>query len=125
MGNEKVILIDAMGLLRTCYQLADVAIVGGSFVQHIGGHNIMEPSAFAKPVIFGPYMHSQLELAALMLQGRAGAQVEHDHLEGILKEWFNNESLRKEVGERGLELVNRLKGSINRAFDGVKSLFSE
>ncbi|HEY5259033.1 MAG TPA: glycosyltransferase N-terminal domain-containing protein, partial [Rhabdochlamydiaceae bacterium] len=40
-GEERIILIDAMGVLPTCYQLSELAIVGGSFVDHIGGHNIL------------------------------------------------------------------------------------
>jgi len=31
-GGEKVVLVDAMGVLRKCYQLATLAIVGGSYI---------------------------------------------------------------------------------------------
>ncbi|MFI5334976.1 MAG: 3-deoxy-D-manno-octulosonic acid transferase, partial [Chlamydiales bacterium] len=42
-GGERVVLIDAMGLLNSCYQIAEVAIVAGSFLPSVGGHNIFEP----------------------------------------------------------------------------------
>ncbi len=48
-GNEPLILIDAMGKLNQCYQIADVAIVAGSYVPHVGGHNIFEPIALRCP----------------------------------------------------------------------------
>ncbi|MBA2728245.1 MAG: 3-deoxy-D-manno-octulosonic acid transferase, partial [Parachlamydiaceae bacterium] len=56
--NSKVILIDAMGQLRNSYQIADLAIVAGSYTEKVGGHNILEPLWFGVPTIFGPHMHS-------------------------------------------------------------------
>jgi len=47
-------LIDAMGLVLSCLQCAEIAIVGGSFVSHVGGHNIFEPVLYNVPVLFGP-----------------------------------------------------------------------
>lgn len=74
-GEERIILIDAMGVLPTCYQLSELAIVGGSFVDHIGGHNILEPIQCGIPVLFGPYMAAQKEMVNLVRSGKAGAQV--------------------------------------------------
>jgi len=74
-GNEKVILIDTMGQLTHCYDLSSLALVGGSFVEGIGGHNIFEPCLCQIPVIFGPYMHHQQELVKMILGSGAGLQV--------------------------------------------------
>src|SRR5262245_52257526 len=51
-----VIVLDTMGELATLYSLCTVAFIGGSLVP-IGGHNALEPAVFAKPLLFGPYMH--------------------------------------------------------------------
>ncbi len=74
-GNKQIILIDTMGQLMTCYQLSTLAIVGGSFVKGIGGHNILEPIQGHIPVLFGPYMDTQPELVDLVLEAKAGKQI--------------------------------------------------
>jgi len=121
-GNHRVILIDVMGMLRLCYQLADIAIVGGSFTNKVGGHNILEPCWYGKPVLFGPYMHSQLELVELMKRYHAGQQTSLDQLQEILMQWLLDEKQRHLMGERGMELVHDLKGSTQRTLNRLNPL---
>ncbi len=86
IGNPNFILVDQMGILSICYQLSDLAIVGGSFIPGIGGHNIFEPIQANIPVIFGPYMDTQKELVEIILKGRSGIQTPVDSIEKALKE---------------------------------------
>ncbi len=51
--NIRVIIIDNIGMLAGLYALADIAYVGGAFGS--GLHNILEPAAHGKPVVFGPH----------------------------------------------------------------------
>ena len=65
-----------IGELATIYQLATVAFVGGSLVA-TGGHNILEPAVFGKPIVFGPHMSNFAEIAAAFVanvRGGAGAR---------------------------------------------------
>ena len=39
-----------------------VVFVGGSLVD-AGGHNILEPAMFGKPIVFGPHMQNFAEIA--------------------------------------------------------------
>lgn len=83
--REKIILIDAMGMLRQCYQISHVAIIGGSFVD-IGGHNLLEPLEYGVPVVFGPYIYKQKELSDLMQAAKIGFEIEIEKLaETVLK----------------------------------------
>lgn len=52
--DADVLLVDAMGILSGCYQVADVAFVGGSLVDK-GGHNPIESAKAGVPVLMGPY----------------------------------------------------------------------
>lgn len=124
-GKEQVILMDAMGLLRMCYQLSDIAIVAGSFTDRVGGHNILEPCWYGKPVLFGPHMHTQLELVDLMAQYEAGKQVNHDQLQAALQGWVNNPDEAKEIGSNGLRLVKDLKGSTKKTMRALEPLLSK
>jgi 3-deoxy-D-manno-octulosonic-acid transferase len=47
-----VLIVDCIGLLRTLYQYSFVSYVGGGFGSD-GVHNVLEPAAFGKPVIWG------------------------------------------------------------------------
>ncbi len=91
-GEERIILIDAMGVLPTCYQLSELAIVGGSFVDHIGGHNILEPIQCGIPVLFGPYMAAQKEMVDLVRSGKAGAQVSLSDVPSAVQKILENPS---------------------------------
>lgn len=54
-NNERIILVDCIGLLQQLYRLGDVAIIGGGFTGKL--HNILEPAIYGLPVIFGPKYH--------------------------------------------------------------------
>jgi len=124
-GKEQVILMDAMGLLRMCYQLSDLAIVGGSFTDRVGGHNILEPCWYGKPVIFGPHMHTQLELVDLVTQYEAGVQVNKDQLRLILDGWIKHPEEREKIGSNGLRLVRALNGSTKDSIHALEPLLSK
>ena len=63
LSETDVIVIDTIGLLAQLYRLGDVAFVGGSF--HGSVHNVMEPAAMAKPILFGPTIHNAYEAGIL------------------------------------------------------------
>ena len=50
--SPTIIIIDQIGLLRNLYQYAFISYVGGAFGKE-GVHNVLEPAAFGKPVIWG------------------------------------------------------------------------
>lgn len=118
----KVLLMDTMGLLRKCYQLADVAMVGGSFTERVGGHNIIEPAWYGVPVLFGPHMHSQPELLELVNDYRSGQQVPAEALESALNQLLENEAQRKNLGQAGLKLVGDMQGATRRTWQFIKNL---
>lgn len=63
----QILLVDQMGVLSKFYEIADLAIVGGSF-EKIGGHNILEPLFYGVPTFFGPHMHKQQHLRRICLE---------------------------------------------------------
>lgn len=80
VATEQVILVDAMGVLRKCYSAGSIALVGGSFVPGIGGHNILEPAFSEIPVLFGPFMEGQAEMCEIVLKYGIGKQVAGDKI---------------------------------------------
>ncbi len=60
--KSDIILVDRMGELINIYSVADIVILGGSFVDNVGGHNPLEVAYFNKPLISGKYIFNQKAL---------------------------------------------------------------
>jgi 3-deoxy-D-manno-octulosonic-acid transferase len=74
-GETAAILVDTMGELARLYAAGTVVYIGGSLVP-VGGHNVLEPAAHGRPVLFGPHMGNFAEMARLFLEQGAGLQVQ-------------------------------------------------
>src|SRR4029079_3203495 len=72
-GADAVVL-DTIGELAQLYQIATVVFVGGSLVP-AGGHNILEPALYGKPVVFGPHMENFAEIADAFVTNGAAVQL--------------------------------------------------
>ncbi len=109
--QEPGVLVDAMGQLPSCYCISRAAIVAGSFSSRKGGHNILEPCLYGCPVLFGPHMQAQKELARLALQAGVGQQVLEDFLIETLLKWFDSSAL---LHANILRLIEKNRGSARR-----------
>lgn len=117
---SKAILMDTMGLLRKCYQIASLALVAGSYTAKVGGHNIMEPSWYGVPVLFGPEMHSQPELVELVKEYHSGLQVSPEDLQPTLEDLFSHPEKRQKLGQEGLTLVGDMQGATERTWTEIQ-----
>jgi 3-deoxy-D-manno-octulosonic-acid transferase len=72
--RAEVVVLDTIGELAAVYQVGTIVFVGGSLVP-TGGHNILEPAVYGRPVVFGPHMHNFAEIAAAFVANDAGVQV--------------------------------------------------
>jgi 3-deoxy-D-manno-octulosonic-acid transferase len=70
--DAQVLILDCVGVLKHLYQYSTVNYIGGGF--GVGIHNLLEPTSFGKPVVFGPNNHKFLEAEELQKIG-AGHQV--------------------------------------------------
>lgn len=116
-GGERagVLLLDSMGELSGLFAIADVVFMGGTF-PHRGGHNILEPAFFAKPVLCGPHMENFPEIAASFLAGAAMVEVgKPDELAGAVADLLENPATRQAIGARARELAEASRGAAERA----------
>ncbi|MCX7990967.1 MAG: 3-deoxy-D-manno-octulosonic acid transferase [Proteobacteria bacterium] len=116
-----VFLLDTIGELFSFYSLCDIAFVGGSLT-NIGGHNILEPAYFSKPVIFGRYMNNFSEIRDEFLKKNAGYEVTEENIFDTLFKLINDRSLRTEMGLRAKEIVNENSGSLQKTLDLIKGI---
>ncbi len=80
----EVMVVDTLGELRALYALADLAFVGGTLVP-VGGHNLLEPLAWGRPILVGPYLESVADVARLLKQ--EGVLFEVASREELVRSW--------------------------------------
>jgi 3-deoxy-D-manno-octulosonic-acid transferase len=115
------LLLDAMGELAAAYSLATVVFVGGSLAP-IGGHNVLEPALFAKPIIVGPHMHNFREITQEFLKREAMIQVNQSELPGALREILADPSKAQTLGENARRAVEENRGATRRTVDVAAEL---
>lgn len=120
--TQPITLINAMGILSICYQLSEIAIVGGSFISHVGGHNVFEPAALGIPTLFGPHMFGQKDLVDLVLQAGAGKQVTLDQLAEEVDALLSHP--QPAMREAGLHLAEEMHGATGRTWEAVEKLLN-
>jgi 3-deoxy-D-manno-octulosonic-acid transferase len=121
---EEVMLLDTLGELSALYGLGTVIFVGGSFGR-VGGHNILEVLDLGKGVIFGPHMENVSDIAQLVVERGAGVQVSTpDELREVLGRLIADPSLRKEMGLKGLALLQEHQGALERTMKIVREFFT-
>ncbi len=122
LDPHSVIIIDTVGELSTLYGLSTLSFVGGSLVP-IGGHNILEPLAWGKPVLFGPFMNNFRDIAELAKREGIGIEVKGEReLAEKIKLLLSLPSWRKEIGEKAEALIERMKGAGERYSDYILQL---
>ena len=57
--SKKILLLDALGELVNFYAISDLVVLGGSFIEGIGGHNPIEVEHFDNALISGKFIHNQ------------------------------------------------------------------
>src|SRR6266852_1787581 len=124
LAGATVIVLDTMGELATLYSLCTVAFIGGSLVP-IGGHNALEPAVFAKPLLFGPYMHHFPELATLLQQAGGAVQVQgEEELYERLVYLLTHPEAGNTMGQCALEALAANRGALKRTSTAIKTLLS-
>jgi 3-deoxy-D-manno-octulosonic-acid transferase len=112
--GRRVILLDTLGELSRLYGRGRVIFVGGSLVDR-GGHNILEPAVYGRPVVFGPHMENFQEIAERMISGGGGFRVEGvEELSDVMKRLVVDETFFRRAGAAAREVVDANRGALQR-----------
>lgn len=110
----RVWLGDSLGEMYAYYAACDVTFVGGSLVP-LGGQNLLEACALAKPVLVGPHTYNFEEATRLALQAGAALRVQDpEDLGHTLAELIGDPGRRERMGQAGLELMHQHQGAARR-----------
>ncbi len=114
-----LLLLDTMGELSRVYRYASVVFMGGSLAP-IGGHNMLEPAVYGKPVLFGPYVDTFREASKIVLDGGGGIMVESwNDLFKNLDRLFTDDAERNKMGENARTAVLQNRGATDKTVEAI------
>ena len=118
-NDERIIIVDSIGILLTLYHYSNAAYVGGSFKQI---HNVLEPAVYGVPVLFGPKIENSQE--ALELVHRGGGLIVHNKKEAYqnLRKIFSDNNYRKATGKICGDYVKENIGATEKILEEIYSL---
>lgn len=123
--ETSVFLGDTMGEVPLFYAASDIAFVGGSLVP-VGGHNLLEPAAQGQPILTGPHVFNSQDIADMFVERDACRMVRNkDELVATLTELFNDADEARELGQRGLALLEENRGALARLLELLEPLLAE
>ncbi len=116
-AEERIIIVDSIGILLTLYTYADVAYVGGSFKQNI--HNVLEAAVYGTPVLFGPKIENSQEAKRIAELG--GGIIINNKRQAYknLRKLFSEETLRSNAGNISASYVQTNIGATQKILDEI------
>jgi 3-deoxy-D-manno-octulosonic-acid transferase len=127
VSTARIILLDSIGELADIYRFAAVVVVGGSLVSR-GGHNIIEPAAFAKPIIVGPHTGNFKQVVKEFSNARAVVQIDtSDHpaqVEELAAEMIRllkDDAAAHSIGARARRILESNKGATSRTMTAIRA----
>jgi 3-deoxy-D-manno-octulosonic-acid transferase len=122
--GPRVIILDTRGELARAYREAVVAFVGGTLVP-VGGHNLLEPAVWGRPVLFGPYTDHCAETAALLNEAGGGRRVMGvEDMVRCCTEWLSDQDVCEAVGQAAKRVVLDNQGALKRSLELIESCLS-
>lgn len=119
-SRPHVVILDSRGELAGIYREATVAFVGGTFVP-IGGHNLLEPAFWAKPVLFGPYTDHCVEIANLFEQTGGGRRVNSpEELNAAVIRLFDHHDECRRMGQAAQSMVRENQGALRATIEAIE-----
>jgi 3-deoxy-D-manno-octulosonic-acid transferase len=117
--RQDIVILDTIGELAQLYQIATAVFVGGSLVD-TGGHNVIEPAVFGKPIVFGPHMHNFAEIARAFVENDAAIQIKSARdLEHVLLGLLNDPVRRARLGAAARALVEANRGARGKTMTAI------
>ena len=121
-NGPRVIVLDTRGELPFVYREGCATFVGGTLVP-VGGHNLLEPAQWGRPVVFGPHVDHCRDIAGLLLETGGGIQIQNqDDLASQLIRLITHPSEAEDMGRRALEMVQTHRGVIARNLQWIDQL---
>ncbi len=120
LSQTEILLLDTIGELAEMVGVADVVFVGGSLVP-TGGHNVVEPAFWGKPILFGPHMNNFRDVASLFLAAGGALQVaDAGGLADAVLRLLDHPADARRMGERAKGVIQQQSGAATRILNQME-----
>jgi 3-deoxy-D-manno-octulosonic-acid transferase len=117
-----VLLLDSIGELAGLFRLDSIVFMGGSLANR-GGHNILEPAFFARPIVTGPHMENFPEIIASFRESGACLEIANPRELGpAVDRLLRDPSARLPLGQQARRLADAKRGATDRAVRAITDL---
>lgn len=126
LAEQQIYLADTMGEMMLLLGACDLAFVGGSLIgDKVGGHNLLEPAALAKPILTGPSYYNFTDITTQLLNA-GGAEVIDDSkgLAETVTRLLESPETQSQMGQAALAVVNANQGAIERTLTALTASIS-
>ena len=114
-GAPRVVILDTRGELAGVYRHAVLSFVGGTLIP-VGGHNLLEPAFWGKPVFFGPHTDHCAEVAELLIRAGGAVRVRDGvELAAEMARRLRDRSGLQRMGAAAREVVIENQGAVERS----------
>jgi len=121
-NKTDLLIVDKVGVLAALYALGDICFVGGAFGPGI--HNVLEPAAHGKIIIFGPKNSNSFEAQQLKDKGVAFEVNNADELYSLLTSILNKTEKLKNLGKKAKQIVSENVGTSDRIVEQLKHMYN-
>lgn len=115
-----IILLDTIGELPQVFSKATVVFIGGSLVP-VGGHNILEPAYWGKPIVFGPHMENFPVASEFLKEGAALMLKDSKDITTVIKNLLRDNKKAEEMGQKAKAIIDSNTGAVEKALNLVRS----
>jgi 3-deoxy-D-manno-octulosonic-acid transferase len=116
--EANVLILDNIGILSSIYKYATIAFVGGGFGGD-GVHNVLEPAAYSKPIIYGPTYEKYKE-AIDLIEEEASFTIDNAlEFEEVCTELLEDDELYNTACNNAKNYIEKNKGSSNLIFNYI------
>ncbi len=124
LADTQIYLADTMGELGLFYDIAPVALVGGSLVR-VGGHNPIEPAMQGVAILTGPHVRNfDAIYTSLISAGGAAQIVDARELAAALVMLFSEPAKRAAMMAAAQAVVAELGGAVDRTMAVLDPYFA-
>jgi 3-deoxy-D-manno-octulosonic-acid transferase len=124
-ANVAYVLGDSMGEMFSYYAACDLAFIGGSLLP-LGGQNLIEACAMAKPVLIGPYTFNFEQATELAIAAGAAQRVQDSaDLASAIQTLFADTEKRQHMAAAALHFSEFSRGATLRTLVLIAAFIHE
>jgi len=123
--NTHFLLGDSMGEMMSYFAISDIVFMGGS-LNDTGGHNMLEPAALSKPIIFGPTVFNFAEISSELRKKQGAIQVQNsDQLFTEIIQLLADQKKSDELGKNANQYFKSKQGAVNQLSAQINLLLNQ